>query len=168
MFLAIPRVLGGVSLGVLLLMIGCGDCPVGSRLLIHGQEHYCRNKQKQRHGPYSRLDSKGNVVEVGQYQNGKKHGHWKVFHPDGSLQMESDWKFHQPTGWTTLYKNGHVWIRKYVEGSVRPKFQFSYHTSGPKAGQFRVARCCGQEIKKESIAKNLCMAEVKLGKCDSN
>jgi antitoxin component YwqK of YwqJK toxin-antitoxin module len=68
---------------------------------------------------YKRTDVKTNIViEEGEYNDGKKDGHWYIYHPDGKINFifsyengikDGKWKQYDENGrlvMTIKYKNG--------------------------------------------------------------
>ena len=70
------------------------------------------NKTNKFEGLFKDFDRNGRVILSGQYQNGKKHGEFKAYHPNGVLKWESTfiddiaigpWEYYYPDGKPMLF-----------------------------------------------------------------
>jgi len=80
----------------------------------------------------------GNLVEKGNYENGRKQGLWKKYYPNGRLKSEITYVNSRPKGpYTLYYDNGKVeekgnWERTKNTGSFK-----RYHPNGKLAQEFK-------------------------------
>lgn len=87
------------------------------------------------------------IYEEGSYENGRKVGVWKVYHPNGKLKSEITFESGRPKGpYTTYFPNGQIeekgnwsitknygkFVRYYEDGTVHQEFEFN--ESGKRTG----------------------------------
>ncbi|MBI4817564.1 MAG: hypothetical protein HY791_14985 [Deltaproteobacteria bacterium] len=113
----------------LLFLVACADetsgldCPVGAAAFRNADESWCKLSDGVAHGPYEKRDAAQNLLVVGAfdhgladgvwhrfapradegYAQGRPHGHWTVFDPQGSLSSDHFWAYGEPCGtWREL------------------------------------------------------------------
>jgi antitoxin component YwqK of YwqJK toxin-antitoxin module len=70
-----------------------------------------------RHGVWKQYFDNGNLKLKTYYRRGKRHGNFKVFYPSGELRKEGD------------YKNGlrhGIWISKFENGGLKQKIRYEH------------------------------------------
>jgi antitoxin component YwqK of YwqJK toxin-antitoxin module len=118
-----------------------------------GQNQTNENGRKEGHWVVkgSDVDKKGYdanaTYEEGSYQNGRKVGLWKVYHPNGKLKSEITFVSGRPKGpYTTYFSNGQIeekgnwslvknygkFVRYYEDGTIHQEFEFN--ESGKRTG----------------------------------
>lgn len=124
-----------VYLGSLLILCACGQPLTRTEMdpATHFETVYSINRDSLNHGPYTRKDSAGVLLESGTYQEGKLHGIRELFYPDGKVKVRE--RYHQgvitdlyeyfhPNGNTELtgyYVNGEmygIWKKYYEDGKL--------------------------------------------------
>jgi antitoxin component YwqK of YwqJK toxin-antitoxin module len=117
------------------LIAGCADPPT---LIVKDPDtafvtSYTIKNDTLYHGPYTKKDAAGILLEKGTYVEGQLHGMRELFHPDGQVKVRERYKngmitdlyeYFYPNGQVELkgyYINGEmygVWRKYYKDGSL--------------------------------------------------
>lgn len=78
------------------------------------------SKTKKYHGPYTRTDSTGRLLEKGHYDQGELHGFRELYYPDGRVNVRERYKLGQMDDlYEYFHPNGQLELSGYyVEGAM--------------------------------------------------
>jgi hypothetical protein len=102
------------------------------------------------HGPFEKLDRKGNLLEKGTFSHGLKDGSWMRWYVNGNVAQNSQWDKGQPDGeLRQYYADGKLFrVSNYKNGKLHGK-QLVYNSDGSLANsqQFRNGEYREEKIK---------------------
>jgi antitoxin component YwqK of YwqJK toxin-antitoxin module len=88
------------------------SCPVGTKPvtqeLPQDKEERCiLERNGKRHGPFQTWYPNGRLRQEGNYRYGQAQGQWTYYYPNGQKRMQGNWRFGKAQGsWTYWHENG--------------------------------------------------------------
>jgi antitoxin component YwqK of YwqJK toxin-antitoxin module len=115
-----------------------------------GREPRLRRVPRDHTGPLQVWWSDERLREEGDYRDGRRHGHVRGFHPDGSVAFEGDFADGVPEGeLEQRYPGGALAVREVVTDGILQGLRTEYHENGAlkRSSEIVDGRLDGEELR---------------------